>query len=172
MVPAAHHHADVAKARCTVITVSDSRSAETDESGKLVAELLTKAGQTVVRKLVVKDDVEQIREVVLAAVEAGHTDAVVLTGGTGIGLRDVTPEALAPLYTCQIDGFGEKFRELSFAETGPRALLSRATAGTIHRTIVFSLPGSTAACRLGLEQLVLPLLPHAVGLLQPHQPKG
>lgn len=109
------------------------------------------------------------------AVAQGRADAIVLTGGTGIAPRDVSYEALAALFDKQLDGFGEAFRRLSWDEIGPRAILSRATAGTIGTCIVFLLPGSQKAVRLGARQLIAPILEHAVDLLNgrtKHHAKG
>ena len=146
-----------------VVVVSSSRTESTDRSGKLVAELLTRAGHAIGSRVVVDDDIVAIREAVgsLAAADAA---VVVLTGGTGSTGRAVTPEALEPLLAPRLDGFGEAFRWLSFQEIGPAALLSRACAGLVGRTVVFAIPGSTKACQLAVEQLIAPELNHLVHL--------
>jgi molybdopterin adenylyltransferase len=146
-----------------VIVVSSSRTESTDRSGKLIADLLVRAGHGVGRRVVVDDDVSAIREAV-TALAADDAAVVVLTGGTGITGRDVTPEALDPLLAPRLDGFGEAFRWLSFQEIGPAAILSRACAGLVGRTVVFALPGSSKACQLAVERLIAPELNHLVHL--------
>lgn len=149
--------------KIVTVTVSDTRTAADDASGKALAEEL--AAFDLVRHVIVPDDAERIAELVRVVADCGEADAVVLTGGTGIAPRDVTIEALTPLFDKTLDGFGEAFRRLSWDEIGPRAVLSRAVAGTVMRCIVFALPGSTKAVRLGAKALVVPLVAHAVDLL-------
>jgi molybdenum cofactor biosynthesis protein B len=166
-----HHHADAERVRCFVLTVSDSRSLENDEGGKVVAEGLRALGHNVVRRELVRDEVEAIRRVVMDVVDGGEVDFVVTTGGTGIAHRDVTPEALEPLFRCRLEGFGETFRRISYETIGPAAILTRASAGIIHHTLVVALPGAPAACRLAVETLLGPILSHAVGLLRASSPR-
>jgi molybdenum cofactor biosynthesis protein B len=123
------------------------------------------AGHEVVRRVIVKDDVEAIRAAVRAACDEGH-DLVITTGGTGIAPRDVTYEAIEALLDKRLDGFGEAFRAKSWGQVGARAILSRALAGTAGRALVVALPGSPKAVRLALEEVLLPLVPHALGLLR------
>src|SRR5262249_33660762 len=120
---------------------------------------------SVVASTIVPDEAGAIRAAVLAVAGAGEARAVIVTGGTGIAPRDVTIESLAGAWTKELPGFGEIFRALSFAEIGPAAFLSRATAGVISGVFVAVLPGSPAACALALERLILPELGHVVGLL-------
>lgn len=149
---------------CAVVTISDSRSPESDESGKLVQDLLRKAGHSIQFYTVVKDEP---RAIAVAVEEASRTSEVVITdGGTGIARRDVTIPTLAPLLDRTLPGFGELFRVLSFREIGSAAMLSGAIAGIYHGRLLFCLPGSPDACRLALEKLILPELGHAAGLLQ------
>jgi molybdopterin adenylyltransferase len=157
------HHAKDAKQPldCVVLVVSDSRSLDSDESGKLIAEKLDGAGHRVLERVLVRDEIEPIASAVRAA--ALRARAIVLTGGTGITPRDVTPEAVQPLLERELPGFGEAFRRISFDEIGPNGLLSRAFAGAVGTCVVFALPGSKRACATAME-LVLPLLPHASGL--------
>ncbi len=166
--PKSHHHADVTRARCYVLSISDSRSMDTDETGQMIAELLREHGHEVWGRELVRDELEVIRAAVLRVVEQGNVDVVVTTGGTGLAPRDVTPEAIEPLLSRRLDGFGEAFRRRSFEEVGPKGLLSRALAGTVHHTLVFALPGSPRACRQAIVELVAPLLHHAVGLVRKH----
>jgi molybdopterin synthase catalytic subunit len=162
-----HSHAatsaNLAGSRVVCITVSDTRSLTSDESGKVALSMLEAAGAQVERRLVT-DDTSRIAAEVLQAM-ADSPDAVVLTGGTGIGPRDVTVEVVLPLFDRCLDGFGEAFRRLSFDQVGPRALLSRATGGVIGKTLVFALPGSPKAVELALERLIIPILPHAGSML-------
>ena len=150
---------------CAVVTISDTRTPETDQGGRLIVEQLQSGGHCVVAYDIVPDDIDRIRQQV-EKLCATNCDVIVLTGGTGIAQRDSTYEALFPLLEKRLDGFAELFRSLSFAEIGPAAMLSRALAGTRGQMLVFSLPGSPKAVRLAMEQLVLPVLPHAVGLLR------
>lgn len=149
--------------RIAAITVSDTRNLENDGSGALIEQMLSLAGATIERHLV-RDDMRAIAELV-EAVTAAHLEAVVLSGGTGIGPRDVTCEAIRPLLDRELEGFGETFRRLSFEAIGTRALLSRAIAGVRGSCLVFAVPGSPKAVALAIEQLIQPLLPHARAML-------
>ncbi len=149
--------------RVITVTVSDTRTSADDHSGRALVEEL--AAFTLVRHVIVPDEPEQILAIVRAVLEGDEADAVVLSGGTGIGPRDRTIEAIESLFDKRLDGFGETFRRLSWDQIGPRALLSRATAGTIGTRVVFSLPGSEKAVRLGARELIVPILGHAVDLL-------
>jgi molybdenum cofactor biosynthesis protein B len=146
------------------VTVSDTRSAADDASGRALAEEL--GAFVLVRHALVRDEPSEIAAVVRGVVEAREADAIVFTGGTGIAPRDRTYEALDAMFDKRLDGFGEAFRRLSWDEIGPRAILSRATAGTVGTCIVFALPGSVKGARLGARALVAPILAHAVDLLQ------
>lgn len=145
-----------------VLTVSDSRDAASDRGGALVRELLAAAGHTVCHAAIVPDEVAPIVAAVEAVLADPGCDAVVLTGGTGVAPRDVTPEAVRPLFERELPGFGELFRQLSFAEIGPAAMLSRATAGVVGGRVLFLLPGSPAGARLAVERLILPEAAHLV----------
>lgn len=149
---------------CAVVTVSDTRTRETDKGGPLVIERLQEAGHHVSGYEIVPDDPFRIRAHV-ESLCAKSVDAIVLTGGTGIAARDNTYEAILPLIEKRLDGFAELFRMLSFEEIGPAAILSRALAGTRGKAIIFSLPGSPGAVQLAMDRLILPVLSHAVGLL-------
>jgi molybdenum cofactor biosynthesis protein B len=138
-----------------VLTVSDTRTPETDTSGALIAEKLAAAGHKIAARLILPDDLERLRAQARAWIDDPNVHAVISTGGTGLTKRDVTPEALAPLLTKPIPGFGELFRMLSYAEIGSSTIESRAFAGVAGDTLVFCLPGSTGACRLGMEKIVL-----------------
>jgi molybdenum cofactor biosynthesis protein B len=144
--------------RLGVLTVSDTRTFETDKSGQVVADLATGAGHQVVRREIVTDDVDEIRAVMARWIVDPEVQVVIATGGTGITARDVTPEALAPLVTKPIPGFGELFRWLSFDEIGTSTIQSRAEAGLCGDTVVFVLPGSPGACRTAMTRIILPQL--------------
>ena len=139
-----------------VLTVSDTRTAETDISGDLIVKQLTKAGHQLADRRLCKDDYETIRTIIAGWVSDPKVEFVIVTGGTGVTQRDVTPDAVRSLYTKPIPGFGELFRWLSFSEIGTSTIQSRADAGVCGDTIVFLLPGSTGACRLGIEKIILP----------------
>jgi molybdenum cofactor biosynthesis protein B len=148
---------------CAVVTVSDTRTLETDTGGALVQELLEQAGHRVAERSIVNDEPDEIRAAVERATCEGDVRAVVLTGGTGVAPRDVTPDTVEPLLERVIPGFGEIFRMLSFDEIGPAALLSRALAGLRAGRVVFVIPGSRGAVRLALERLIVPELAHLAG---------
>jgi len=148
---------------CAVITVSDTRTLADDSGGALLCELLQQAGHRVAKREIVKDDVARVRAALEGALASADCGAVLLTGGTGVAPRDVTPEAVENLLERSLPGFGELFRSLSFAEIGAAAMVSRALAGIARGKPVFALPGSRAAIRLALEKLILPELGHLVG---------
>ncbi len=164
--PSAHRAYAPESVSCFVLTVSDSRTVESDTSGKRIQEKLEAGGHSVAERQIVSDDVDAIRAAVLHAVARPGVDAAIVTGGTGVSPRDSTPEAIAPIFDRTLDGFGELFRMLSFQEIGAAAMLSRAIAGTIGQTAVFVTPGSRAAVELAMERLILPELAHIVGQLR------
>lgn len=141
-----------------VLTVSDTRTPDTDSSGDTIADLAQRAGHRVAQRRIVSDDRERLTAAFADWIRDPAIDAIISTGGTGVTGRDVTPEALAPLVSKRIDGFGELFRQLSFAEIGTSTIQSRAEAAICDGTLVFLLPGSTGACRLGMEKIILPQL--------------
>lgn len=151
--------------RVGVLTVSDTRTPEDDHSGSLCRELLEGAGHRVFAHAIVPDDPETVRARALHWLSDPDCDGVITTGGTGIAARDRTFEALASILDRRLDGFGELFRALSFAEIGSAAMLSRAVGGISRGRFLFALPGSPAAVRLGMERLILPELPHLAGEL-------
>ena len=141
-----------------VLVVSDSRTLETDSSGKLLEEGFWEAGHQVIERAIVPDEKEKIAQKVNAWVREEKVHCIVVTGGTGITPRDITPEAIEPLYDKPLLGFGELFRQLSFEEIGPACIQSRATAGIIRGRPVFVIPGSRGACCLALTSILLPQL--------------
>lgn len=137
-----------------VITVSDTRTPETDKSGDLLAERLRAAGHSLFDRCIVKDDIYQLRAEVSARIADQRVQAVLMTGGTGFTARDNTLDAIKPLFDDEIEGFGELFRHLSFAEIGTSTIQSRVFAGLANGTIVFCLPGSPGACRTGWDMII------------------
>lgn len=164
-MPVHQDHKDHAPAsvKCGIVTSSDSRTEATDDSGKLIRELLLKAGHKVLFHAVVKDEAKAIADAVEQA--SWTCDAVITNGGTGLSRRDVTIPTLAPLFERTLPGFGEIFRRLSYDEIGSASMLSGAMAGVYHGHLIFCLPGSPDACRLAMEKLILPELSHAVGVM-------
>ena len=155
-----HRKEAPARVRCFVLTISDTRTADTDASGDAIAWVLSSAGHDVVGRRIVRDDPATVRETVRA--EAANAQVIVTTGGTGITARDSTYEAISTLLDKKLDGFGELFRMLSYEDIGSAAMLSRACAGSVGTTAIFSLPGSEAAVRLAMEKLILPEIGHVV----------
>ena len=149
--------------KCGVITISDSRTETTDESGKILKQLLLDAGHKILFTAIVKDDRKAIAEAVEQA--SWTCDAIVTNGGTGLSKRDVTIETLEPGLEKVLPGFGELFRVLSYRDVGSAAMLSRAIAGVYKTRLLFCLPGSPAACLLAMKSLILPELGHAVGVM-------
>jgi molybdenum cofactor biosynthesis protein B len=148
--------------RCFIVTVSDTRTDETDTSGRAIATLLEGGGHHVAGRVVVKDDATAVRTAVAGQLASGEVDVIISTGGTGIAARDTTFEAIDSLLEKRLPGFGELFRMLSYEQIGSAAIMSRATAGISARHIVVALPGSEAAVRLAMEKLLLPELGHLV----------
>src|SRR5580704_16444086 len=158
-----HRHGAHAHLKLGVITASDTRDATSDESGRVIRELLKAAGHRVTYYEVLPDSPEQITEAVREGLRT--LDGVIINGGTGIAARDSTIEAIRPLIDKELEGFGELFRALSFQEIGSAAFLSRALAGISGGKIIVALPGSPNACRLAMDKLLLPELGHMAHLL-------
>jgi molybdenum cofactor biosynthesis protein B len=148
---------------CAVLTISDTRTTETDESGRMTRDLLERAGHRVAHAEILPDDPSRVAAVIGSLLVRDDVEAVLINGGTGISPRDSTHEAVLGLLDRRLDGFGELFRALSYDEIGAAAMLSRALAGTARGRVLFSMPGSPAAVRLALEKLILPELGHIVG---------
>ena len=140
--------------RIAVLTVSDTRTAEEDRSGDLLAARVAEAGHVLAARALVRDEIAEIAGRLRAWIADPGIDVVIATGGTGITGRDVTPEAFAQVYEKEIPGFGELFRMLSYPKIGSSALQSRATAGVAGRTYLFALPGSPSACRDGWDDIL------------------
>ncbi len=144
--------------KVSVITVSDTRTLDTDKSGQLLLDFVESAGHELVSRHIIRDDLETIRAQVRRLCEDERSDVVLLTGGTGVTNRDVTPEAIAPLVSKEIPGFGELFRMLSYQDIGAATIQSRAMAALCSTTLVFALPGSTGAVELAIEKILRPQL--------------
>lgn len=151
---------------CWVITVSDSRTPQTDTTGKFIKEKLQSAGHKTLLYTIIKNDASQIARVLRKLKADRKAQVAIFHGGTGISKKDQTAKTIKKYLDEEIEGFGELFRVLSYEEIGPYALLSRAVAGVMSRKLIFSLPGSENAVKLAIEKLILPVLGHAVHELQ------
>ncbi len=157
------HRADAPDSvRCAVLTVSDTRTPDSDTSGSLIRDTLGFSGHNVVDYRIVPDEPNQIREILTDWIRRDDIQAVLTNGGTGIAARDTTYDAISGMLEKRIDGFGELFRMLSWQEVGAAAMLSRAVAGVAGETLVVAMPGSTNAVRLALTKLIVPELGHLV----------
>lgn len=145
---------------CAVITITDSRDEKSDETGRVARELLSEAGHKVVEYRLVRNDISQIRSIAQELLKSADVQLILMSGGTGIGRRDVTVEAVEPLIEKRVEGFGELFRQLSFKEIGGASMLSRAMGAVAGGKILFCVPGSEKATRLALSQLIIPQLNH------------
>lgn len=153
---------------CGIITISDTRTVSNDKSGQTIQELLQKSGHNIIDYQIVKDEPELIKKILENLVKNHNLHCLILNGGTGISQRDNTYEVLEKLLEKTLSGFGEIFRFLSYQEIGSRAIASRAIAGIYRGKLVFSLPGSTSAVKLGLEKLIIPELNHLFQLIINH----
>ncbi|MBT4529897.1 MAG: MogA/MoaB family molybdenum cofactor biosynthesis protein [Phycisphaerae bacterium] len=158
------HQPSDTKAEIAVLTVSDTRSLETDSSGQKIVELLHASGHTVSQREIVRDEPDEIATMVSGWAKERNIQVIIVTGGTGPSQRDITPDTLAPMFTTQLPGFGELFRYLSFKEIGSASMLSRAVGGWMDvdgtRKPMFVIPGSPKAVELALTQIIIPELGH------------
>jgi molybdenum cofactor biosynthesis protein B len=161
-VAAEHRASSPEDVACAVVTVSDTRTVETDTGGQLVCELLAAAGVRVAARQIVPDEPARIRSLVERFRDDPRIAAVLVTGGTGLSSRDQTFETISEMITKPLPGYGELFRMLSYQEIGPAAMLSRAVGGLVGRTVVLTMPGSPAAVRLAVEKIIAPELRHLV----------
>lgn len=161
-VPETHRQQAPTVVRCAVITVSDTRTMENDVGGQTIVEMLSAKGHQIVERRIIRDEPEPMRALLTSLSQRSDVDAILMTGGTGLGSRDQTFETVSQLITKPLPGFGELFRMLSYAEVGAAAMLSRAVGGLLHRTVVLAMPGSPGGVRLAMEKLVLPELGHLV----------
>lgn len=149
--------------RIAVLTVTDSRTEETDTSGKTLVDLLSTTGHHLAEKLIVPDDIYRIREVVSRWIADPVVSVIITTGGTGMTGRDSTPEAVRPLLDKELEGIGELFRWLSYRDIKTSTVASRALGGVANGTFIFCLPGSTGACRTGWDEIIAPQLDYRNG---------
>jgi molybdenum cofactor biosynthesis protein B len=157
------HKADAPQSiRCAVITVSDTRTFETDAGGQAVVDHLLAAGHQIVFRDIIPDEPAQMRPLLEALRARDDVDAVLLTGGTGISSRDQTYETVASLISRPLPGYGELLRMLSYEQIGSATMLSRATGGLMGRTLLLTMPGSRAAVQLAMEKIIVPELPHLI----------
>lgn len=164
-----HRKASPERVRVAVLTISDTRTPETDTGGNVIVDSMQKAGHEIVHREIVKDDPPRIKKILEGLLADAAVDAVITTGGTGISARDATYEVVAQMLDKKLDGFGELFRMLSYEEVGAAAILSRAIAGAAGLKFVACLPGSTNAVRLAMEKLLVPEIPHIVFELRKHR---
>ena len=144
--------------KIALLTVSDTRQLSSDESGSLLQQRLEASGHQLAERQIVQDDIYQIRAVISRWIASDQVQAILVTGGTGFGDRDNTPEALSPLFDKQVEGYGELFRQLSFNSIGTSSMQSRALAGIANKKVVFAMPGSPRACALAWDELIQPQL--------------
>ncbi|MDR4492945.1 MAG: molybdenum cofactor biosynthesis protein B [Nitrospirales bacterium] len=160
-----HKEQDTLSLGCVVITCSDSRTLDTDISGKLICHLLKSQGHTIIDYRILKDEPADITKHLQQTIQQSTSHIIIINGGTGISKRDSTFEAVDGFLEKRLDGFGELFRYLSYNDIGSAAMLSRATAGIRGHHVIFSIPGSKGAVQLAMEKLILPELGHLVGEL-------
>jgi molybdenum cofactor biosynthesis protein B len=163
-----HREASPEQVRIAVLTISDTRTPETDTGGDIIVEFMQRAGHEIAHREIVKDDAPRIKKILEELVADVGVDAIITTGGTGISARDTTYEVVSRMIDKKLDGFGEIFRMLSYEEIGAAAILSRAVAGAAGSKFVACLPGSTNAVRLAMEKLLLPEIAHVVFELRKH----
>ena len=156
----AHESTGSTSVACAVITVSDTRTQETDRSGKEILKLLKENGHQVSEYLILKDDPDKVAKEVHKITEKGVSSFILINGGTGISKRDLTVDAIENILEKRLPGFGELFRTLSYEEIGSATILSRATAGILKNKCIFCMPGSTKAVTLAMKKLILPELEH------------
>ncbi|WP_013320321.1 MogA/MoaB family molybdenum cofactor biosynthesis protein [Gloeothece verrucosa] len=161
-----HQDQEKVSLKCAVITVSDTRTRESDRSGQLIEQLLQQAGHQIEFYSLIPDEPQQIQAQLTLLSTRPEIEVVIFNGGTGIAPRDTTYDALVQLLEKTLPGFGELFRWLSYQEIGSRAIASRAIAGIYRQKLIFSLPGSTNAVKLALEKLIIPEVVHLTGQLR------
>ena len=161
-VPDLHRGEAPSTVGCGVITVSDTRTRETDTGGQTLVDGLTEAGHQVLVRQIIPDEPERMRGLLVELRDRADVDAILMTGGTGLGSRDQTFETVGALLDKTLPGYGELFRMLSYEQIGAAAMLSRAVGGLIGRTVLLTMPGSQAAVSLALEKLIIPELGHLV----------
>ncbi len=159
---AEHRRDQEAHAVVALMVTSNTRTMETDETGKLAVRLMEEAGHSVAAHVIVPNDVDEIREAFNSFLDEERIQVIITSGGTGIGVKDVTVDTVSPLFDKLLEGFGELFRQLSYRDIGTAAMFSRATAGVSKGKLAFCLPGSRGAMETALEELILPSLGHMI----------
>jgi molybdopterin adenylyltransferase len=157
-----HEHSAPKTVRCAVVTISDTRTLETDSGGRTVIQWLERAGHTVATRTIIRDEPDDVRKLLRWFADDPAIDAVLMTGGTGLSSRDQTYETVKSMLTKELPGYGELFRMLSYHEIGPAAILSRAVGGLVDKTLVLTMPGSPAAVQLAMEKIIVFQLGHMV----------
>ena len=157
-----HRSQALLKLNLAVLTVSDTRTLQTDTSGALILEMAEAAGHQVVARAIVPDEPERMSPLLRLYSENAEIHAILVTGGTGISARDQTYETISAMLTKPLPGYGELFRMLSYSEIGPACMLSRALGGLMGKVVVMVMPGSRAAVLLAMSKIILPELPHIV----------
>jgi molybdenum cofactor biosynthesis protein B len=157
-----HHERSKKNVNVAIVVVSDSRTQDTDESGKVASDLLEKKGHTIAEHLLIGNDNDAIVNTLSELTNRTDVDVILTIGGTGISKKDITVDVLSPLMEKKLEGFGEMFRTMSFRQIGAGALMSRSTAGVINGKVILCLPGSTAAIRLAVRRIIIPEIGHMV----------
>jgi molybdenum cofactor biosynthesis protein B len=157
-----HRAASPQSVTCAVLTISDSRTEQDDESGKLYKEQLSQNGHKILAYALLKNDAAAIRQKITELLKQNGLQVIITSGGTGVSHRDVTVETVSAMLEKKLDGFGELFRSLSYQEIGTSSILSRAVAGVIQGKVILSLPGSLGATKLAIEKIILPEIGHMV----------
>lgn len=165
-MPQNHHRRDATVVRCAVITVSDTRTIDSDQSGREIVGRLQASGHEVVRRAIVPDGPEVLVPLLDELSVGVESEAILITGGTGFGPRDLTPQIVTEKLDLTMSGFGELFRSISARHIGPKAMLSRAVAGRMGKQAVFVMPGSSGAVRTAMDELILPTLGHFVAQIR------
>lgn len=147
---------------CAVLTISDSRTEEDDESGKLIKQRLSQNGHRVVDYTILKNEAESIKKKIGELLQQGELQVIITSGGTGVSHRDLTVETISPILEKRLDGFGELFRFVSYQEIGTASIMSRAVAGVAGGKVILCLPGSLGAVTLAMEKIILPEIGHMV----------
>jgi molybdenum cofactor biosynthesis protein B len=157
-----HKHLAVTSVKCAVITTSDSRTEQEDESGRLIRKKLTDGGHRVTHYVILKNDAAAIKQELAALLLRDDVQAIITSGGTGLSKRDVTVDTIAPMLEKKLDGFGELFRQLTYQEIGAGSVLSRALAGAANGKIIICIPGSLGAAQLAMDKIIIHELGHMV----------
>ena len=147
---------------CAIITISDSRTEQTDESGTLLKQRLSDSGHRVIAYAILKNDVDAIKKKINELLSQPELQVIITSGGTGAGHRDITVETISPFLDKKLDGFGELFRSLSYQEIGTASIMSRAIAGVVGGKVIICLPGSLGAVKLAMDKIILPEIGHLV----------